>query len=83
MLTDKEILDWLDSTDEPFVKIDRFYSPTGSKYKGVLLCSRQTEKAVTGNIRDALSRTIMRESDKMISVLTQQVQDNLENFGGE
>lgn len=58
-LSDKEILDWLESSDEPFIKIHRLYKITGEKYKGITTCSKQLGPYIEGNnIREALSKLI-------------------------
>ena len=61
---DSILLDWLESNSESFIRIDRFYNAEGYQYKGITLCSKQTEKPITGiDIREAITRTMFAQME--------------------
>jgi hypothetical protein len=54
-----ELLDWLESCDEPWIKIMRGYDAEGNVYFRVKTCSRQLKRAGRGStIREALQACV-------------------------
>lgn len=60
-LTDKEILDWLESTSESFVNIHPNQYPAMQKKAGVKLCSEQCNALEHfDTVREALTAAILK-----------------------